>query len=68
MKKQEDVPIGRQLADAIFSNPQEIKLPWYRRIFKGRPGLRPISRSKYTPHQGEQEQTRRRRQIERGIL
>jgi len=68
MKKERPL-LGQKLIAAIFSNPQELKTPWYRKIFKGRSGVRPLSRNKYnTPHQSDREKARRLQQIERGIL
>ena len=65
MKKQKPNPLGRALSEAIFNNPNEIKVPWYRRILKQRSGVKRINRSKYTArHQGPQECTRRLRQME----
>jgi len=66
--KQEQVPLGRALLATIFSNTQELKLPWYRRLFRDRPGLRALSRNKYKPHQGDREKARRVHQRERGII
>lgn len=69
MTKNKEKPLlGQRLLAAIIDNPKEIKTPWFRRIFKRRSGVQSMSRSKYTPHHGEQEMARRRRQIERGII
>ncbi len=67
--KQEKPLLGQRLLAAIFNNPKEIKVPWYRRILKGRSGVLRINRSKYkNAHQGPRECARRLRQIDAGIL
>jgi len=64
--KKDDVKIGAALAVAIMNDPQTMKIPWYRRAFRGSLFLgKALSRSKYKPHQSDQEKARRRRQIER---
>lgn len=68
MKKQWQVLLGKKLLAALMRDSAEIKLPWYRRMFKGRPGLTAVSRSKYQLHQGDQECARRLSQIGRGTL
>ena len=60
-KNKEQPLLGQRLLAAIFNNPKEMKLPWYRKIFKSNTGAKMISRSKYTPHQGDQEKARRLR-------
>jgi len=62
MKKAE-VKIGAALAAAIMNDPAAIKVPRYRRVFRGSMfSGTAIGRSKYKPHQNDREKARRVRQ------
>lgn len=70
-RKKAEVKIGAALANAIANDPKGMKVPWYRFGFRRTGGWftgTAIYRSKYKPHQGDREKTRRLAQIAKGMI
>ncbi len=60
--------IGAAIMMALATGKVFEKLPFYKMLKGMGMGARRISRSRYQPHQGPRECTRRRKQIEEGRL